>query len=171
MLARVNEGLSKRFGEGKWALALSAQGVLLDRKLVAARGVDRLAIEAEGKRLLLEEPGIAAVTTRTELESGNIAARQFAEQLKRTWYPARSADLQITLKEYWMFGANNGYASTAWLAIRVRLERADPFYGPAWVKAARVDQRVEVADIAPTLARILAVPAPSTAEGKPLPLR
>jgi arylsulfatase A-like enzyme len=38
------------------------------------------------------------------------------------------------------------------------------------VKPGRVDARVEVADIAPTLARILGIPAPSSSEGKPLPL-
>jgi arylsulfatase A-like enzyme len=44
------------------------------------------------------------------------------------------------------------------------------FYGPHWVKPGRVDQRVQVVDIAPTLARILGIPAPSSSEGKPLPL-
>ena len=44
-------------------------------------------------------------------------------------------------------------------------------YGPRWIKAAKVDQRVEVADIAPTLAALLGVAAPSSSEGKPLPLR
>jgi arylsulfatase A-like enzyme len=43
-------------------------------------------------------------------------------------------------------------------------------YGPKWVKPGRVDARVEVADIAPTLARLLRVPPPSASEGRPLPL-
>ena len=44
------------------------------------------------------------------------------------------------------------------------------FYGPRWVKPGRIDARVDVADIAPTLSRMLGVPSPSAAEGKPLPL-
>ena len=44
-------------------------------------------------------------------------------------------------------------------------------YGPRWIAAGRSDVRVEVADIAPTLAQMLAIPAPSSSEGKPLPLR
>ena len=171
MLARLNEGLAKRFGEGKWARGLSAQGVLLDHKLVADRGVDRKAIEEEGKRLLVAEPGIAAVTTRGEFESGHIAAKQFEQQLRRTWDPERSADLQITLKPYWMFGsAAGGYASTHGSPYEYDSHVPILFYGPAWIGAKRVEQRVEVADIAPTLARLLAVPTPATAEGKPLPL-
>jgi arylsulfatase A-like enzyme len=43
-------------------------------------------------------------------------------------------------------------------------------YGPAWIKPGRVDQRVEVVDIAPTLARLLGVAAPAASEGTPLPL-
>jgi arylsulfatase A-like enzyme len=43
-------------------------------------------------------------------------------------------------------------------------------WGPRWVKAGPVAQRVEVADIAPTLARILGVAAPAASEGLPLPL-
>jgi arylsulfatase A-like enzyme len=38
------------------------------------------------------------------------------------------------------------------------------------VKSGRIDTRVEVADIAPTLARLLRVPAPAASEGRPLPL-
>jgi arylsulfatase A-like enzyme len=38
------------------------------------------------------------------------------------------------------------------------------------VKPGRIDTRVEVVDIAPTLARILDVPVPSSSEGRPLPL-
>jgi len=45
------------------------------------------------------------------------------------------------------------------------------FYGPTWVKAGKRDMRVEVVDIAPTLAQVLGIPAPSAAEGKPLALR
>jgi arylsulfatase A-like enzyme len=39
------------------------------------------------------------------------------------------------------------------------------------VKPARIDRRVEVADLAPTLAAILGVPPPWASEGKALPLR
>ena len=43
-------------------------------------------------------------------------------------------------------------------------------YGPAWVKPGRIDARVEVVDIAPTLSRVLRIAPPSSAEGKLLPL-
>ncbi len=45
------------------------------------------------------------------------------------------------------------------------------FYGPRWVQPGRIDTPVEVAGIAPTLARLLGVAVPVAAEGKPLPLQ
>ena len=44
------------------------------------------------------------------------------------------------------------------------------FYGPAWTRSGRVDRRVEVVDIAPTLSALLGVAVPAASEGKPLPL-
>jgi arylsulfatase A-like enzyme len=44
-------------------------------------------------------------------------------------------------------------------------------YGPKWIGTGRIDTRVDVVDIAPTLARLLGVPAPSASEGSILPLR
>jgi len=43
-------------------------------------------------------------------------------------------------------------------------------WGPVWVGRGEVAQRVEVADIAPTLAGILGLRVPAQAQGKPLPL-
>ncbi len=42
-------------------------------------------------------------------------------------------------------------------------------WGPAWLGRGEVRERVAVVDIAPTLARILNLPAPAQAEGQPLP--
>ena len=43
-------------------------------------------------------------------------------------------------------------------------------WGPRWVQPGAVASRVEVADIAPTLAQVLGIPAPPASEGRPLPM-
>ena len=45
------------------------------------------------------------------------------------------------------------------------------FYGPAWITPGRVDSRVEVVDIAPTLSQLLGIPVPAASEGSLLPVR
>jgi predicted AlkP superfamily pyrophosphatase or phosphodiesterase len=169
LIARLNAGLSQRFGQGQWALGMSAQAVVLNHPLIAERKIDKAALEEETRSLLLAEKAVAAVYTRSEIESGSRAGAPFFEQIRRTWDSARSADIAVVLKPYWM------YASSTSMTTHGSPHPYDTqvpilFYGPRWVKPGRVDARVEVVDIAPTLARILGVPAPSSAEGKPLPL-
>jgi predicted AlkP superfamily pyrophosphatase or phosphodiesterase len=168
MLAKLNAALVSRFGEGKWALALSAQAVVLNKPLVVEKKVDLAALSEEARRILLAERGVATVYTRAELESNSRAGAPFFDQVRKSWNRELSGDLQVTLKPYWMYGS-----STATHGSPYEYDTHVPilFYGPSWVKAGRIDTPVETADIAPTLARIFGIPVPSAAEGKPLPLR
>ena len=167
-LARVNAGLAKRFGEGAWALGWSAQALVLNQKLIAERKVPMAEVSEEARRLLLAEPGIEVVYTRAELDSGSRRGAPVFEQMSKSWYSARSADLQVGLKPYWMFGSSNmtTHASPNPYDTNVPIL----LYGPSWITAGRVDKHVEVSDIAPTLAAILGIPAPAQSEGKRLPL-
>jgi predicted AlkP superfamily pyrophosphatase or phosphodiesterase len=167
-IARLNAGLSEKFGEGKWALAISAQAIVLDNALIAQRNIDRAAFDEEARRLLLAEPGIQAVYTRRELETASRSGAPFFDAMRRSWDKERSGDLQVALKPYWMMtsttsvtthGSPHPYDTNVPILL----------YGPRWIGAGRSDVRVEVADIAPTIATLLRIATPSAAEGKPLP--
>jgi arylsulfatase A-like enzyme len=167
--AKLNAALSGQFGEGQWATAWSAQGIFLDQALAAQRGVDARLLEAAANKALRAEPGVADVLTRAEIEGREKSASPWLSMVRKAWHPERSADLQIVLKPGWMWssgrtGATHGspYAYDTHVPLL--------FYGPKWVKPGRRDARVEIADIAPTLAALLGVPAPSSSEGRPLDL-
>jgi arylsulfatase A-like enzyme len=169
MLARVNAGLAKKFGEGRWAAAMSAQGVLLNRSLIAQKGADVAQVSEEARRLLLEERGVEVVYTRAELESGSRAGAPAFDVMRNGWNRERSADLQVGLKPYWMYssgsiGTTHGSHHPYDTHVPILM------YGPSWIPAGRIDRHVEVIDLAPTLARILRIPPPAASEGKPLPL-
>jgi hypothetical protein len=168
LVARLNAGLSERFGKGQWVLGISAQAVVLNHPLIAERKVDAAALQEDTRKLLLAEHAVAAAYTRAEIESGSRAGAPFFELVRKGWDSQRSADIQVVLKPYWMYGSS----STTTHGSPHPYDTQVPilFYGPRWVKAGRIDTRVEVADIAPTLARILGIPAPPSSEGKPLPL-
>ena len=170
MLARLNAGLSQKFGEGKWALAISAQGIVVDRRLIEQKKIERAAFDDEARRLLLAEPGVEVVYTRTELESGSRAGAPLFDSVRKTWYGERSPDLQFALKPYWMMASTT---STTTHGSPHPYDTNVPIlvYGPRWITAGRVDAPVAVVDIAPTLSRMLGVAAPPTSEGKLLPLR
>jgi len=168
IIDRLNEGLSAKFGPAKWARAWSANGILLDNALIAQKVSDRRALEIEARRLLLTEPGIIEVLTRSDLESTALPPTDTLRQMRKTFYADRSPDLLVVVRPYWMFGG-----ATATHGSPHAYDRHVPilFYGPRWSAAGRVDTSVEVVDIAPTLARILGIAPPSASEGKPLPLR
>jgi predicted AlkP superfamily pyrophosphatase or phosphodiesterase len=169
LVARLNADLSERFGKGQWALGVSAQALVLNRSLIAERKVDAVAVQEEARRLLLAEKGVAAAYLRSEIESGSRAGAPFFEQVRKSWDAERSADIAIVLKPYWMYASSTSQ-TTHGSPHPYDTQVPILFYGPRWVKAGRVDTRVEVADIAPTLSRILGIATPSSAEGKPLPL-
>ena len=169
MLARVNAGLARKFGEGRWALAMSGQALVLNRALIGQKEIPAAQVAEEAKRLLLEERGVEVVYTRAELESGSRAGAPAFRQLRNSWDPERSGDLQVGLKPYWMYGSGSvGTTHGSHHAYDTNVPIL--LYGPSWIPAGRVDKHVEVVDIAPTLARILRMPAPAASEGKPLPL-
>ena len=167
LVAAVNAGLEQRFGVARLVKDSSASALLLDRKLVAARGLAPEAVALAARELLIAQPQVAAAYTRGELQSGSRAGAPLFEPMRRTFNAEVSADVQYALKPYWMFGsgvATHGSPYDYDTHVPLLL------WGPRWVEAGAVAQRVEVADIAPTLARVLAVPPPAASEGRPLPL-
>ncbi len=170
-LNRLNAGLSSRFGAGRWVTGWSADGILLNRNLIAANRIDRPALDAEASRLLLAEPGIIAAFSRAEIEGDSLPKNTpFLAQVRNAWHPERSADIQLVIRPYWLFGSP-GRTGTSHGSPHVYDTHVPILvYGPQWVNPGRVDARVEVVDIAPTLARLIGTAAPSASEGKQLPL-
>ena len=167
---RVSAELEKRFATPKLALFISASAIVLDKKLIAQKGLDFDTVAEAARTALLAEPGIAVAYTRTEMTKRSRTGAPFFDAIEKSWHPDVSGDIPFALKPNWMFTsstANATHGSPHPYDTHVPIL----MYGPRWIKAAKVDQRVEVADIAPTLAALLGVTAPSSSEGKPLPLR
>ncbi len=89
--------------------------------------------------------------------------------MRKSWHPARSAPLIVVIKPNWLFGSRPQGSSHG---TPYAYDTHVPFltWGPAWVGQGEVKTRVDMADVAPTLAGILRVRVPAQAQGKPLPL-
>ena len=170
-IARIGAALETRFGPGKWLLGRSADTLVANRALAREKGVDIDAVIEEARRLLLEEPVVDAAYTRREIESRSRAGSPWFEQMWRSFHPERSGDVQFVIKRYWMLaGPATRSAATHGTPHPEDAQVPIAFYGPAWIIAGRNDQPAETVDIAPTLAKILGVPAPAASEGKVLPI-
>lgn len=168
-LAIVNAALSARFGVDKLARDFSAAGLLLNEQLAAERGLDFAAVQAAAREELLKLPGVATVFTREQL-LGNDTATPYLEAMRKSFDPTRAAQLQIVLKPHWIASYRPG-GTTHGSPHRYDTHVPLLFWGPAYVGQGEVSRRVEIADLAPTLAAVAGLPAPAQAQGQDLKLR
>ena len=168
-LAAVNAALSAKFGVDKLARDFSASGLLLNDKLAAERGLKFADVQAAAREELLKLPGVAAVFTREQL-LGSDTATPYLEAMRKSFDPTRAAPLQIVLKPNWIFSYRPG-GSTHGSPHDYDTHVPLMFWGPGYVGQGEVKTRVEIADLAPTLATIAGLPAPAQAQGRDLQLR
>ena len=164
----INAGLSKRFGEFRWALNMSGSGVIFDEVAIKVGGLDPDEVYAVAKASVEQIAGVQAAFTRAQL-AGTDTTTPYLEQFRRSWYPGIAAPLQVVPKAGWMFGSRvtgtthgSPYEDDTHVPLLT--------WGPAWVGQGRIEQRVEIVDFAPTLSAILHLPAPKQAQGRVLPL-
>lgn len=167
-LTTINRGLEQRFGAGKWVLGYSGSSLLLNKPLLAQTGQDTNTVAEAARGLLLLEPGFAAAYTRAELLGSRPVADPLFAQMQKSWHPKVSGDVQYALKPYWMFGSRTA-ATTHGSPYDYDTHVPLLMYGPGWIGRGRIEQRVEVVDIAPTLAVLLGIAPPGHSEGKRLP--
>ncbi|MFG6446649.1 alkaline phosphatase family protein [Roseateles sp. BYS180W] len=167
LIGFINKGLGERFGAGQWVSNVSGSGLIFNNKLMAERGVQPDAVYAAAAELAVQLPGIEAAFTPAQLRSTDTQTPYLA-QMRKSWHPELSAPLQIITRAGWIPSSRIGgttHGSPHAYDTHVPILA----WGPAWFGQGQVSQRVEVADIAPTLAQILGVPAPAQAQGRPLP--
>jgi hypothetical protein len=168
-LAHLNAGLSAQLGDAKWATGFSAAGILLDTRVMAAKGVDSATVQAQAKTLLLQVGGIADVFTRDQLADTTPTQTPYLAASRKAWFAERSPQLHVVLSPGWMLsglriGSTHGSPHAYDTHVPIL------FYGPHWVDPVQVQDRVEVADIAATLSGLLGIAPPAQSEGRPLPL-
>lgn len=141
--------------------------IYLDYGLIDKHGLSRAEVEARAARWLVGQPGIAEAFTRTQFESGAVAATRLGLLMQRAWNRRLSGDLMVVPTAYSLFtksttgsshGAPYDYDSNVPLLIM----------GSRWIKPGAYPNYAEVVDIAPTLAHLLRVRPPAAAEGRVL---
>ena len=167
-LAIVNSALSAKFGVDKLARDFSASGLLLNEQLAAERGLKFADVEAAARAELLKLPGVDAVFTREQL-LGSDTTTPYLEAMRKSFDPTRAAQLQIVLKPNWIFSYRPG-GSTHGSPHRYDTHVPLLFWGPSYVGRGEETARVEIADLAPTLAGLAGLPAPAQAQGRDLRL-
>ncbi len=153
---RAGIGLRSAWGEDDWILT----GLYLNYTTLGRRNRKRSDLEGEIARRLAQCDAIERVWTRTELESPAAGGR--LEQFRRSFNPGRSPDLMVQLKErvinYGGHGTTHGspydYDTHVPMMIWVPGLPGREVSDPVWT-----------VDMAPTLAGLLGIAAPSDLDG------
>jgi hypothetical protein len=161
---RITEALNKRFGAGDWLLPGPIATPYLNLKLVDARKLDRGQVEEVAAAAARLEPHIARVYTRTQLMNGMAPQDPISRAVSLSFYEPRSSDLYILPEPYYLFEATGTSHGTPY-----DYDTHVPviFLGPG-IKPGRYRQAVLVNDVAPTLADMLGVEAPTASAGRVL---
>jgi hypothetical protein len=121
-------------------------------------------IRVAAGRAALENPAVANYYT-----AGGACSVQddWKRRFRNSFHPIRSGDVMLSYQAEYVedFGASRGisYGSLYSYDVRVPLF----FYGPQFLNAV-FETPVESVDVAPTLARLMGVPAPSSSMGRVL---
>lgn len=160
----VRRALEARYGPGAWVIHQNKPFVYLDEALLRARGVDVAEAEAVAAAAVAAVPGVAWAQSRSVLVKEWAAGRD--TEANRSFHPGESGHVMY-LTEPWVVEeddpAGTGHGTPWAYDQRVPIL----WYGAGIQPGARHEEAT-VADIAPTLARLLGVPPPAAARGRVL---
>lgn len=160
----VERALGAKFGIAKYVLSPSDYSLYLDDALIERRGLNMAEVRRVAAEAARKVDHVARVYTRDQLLAGPPASEMVARRVSNGYNEERGADLMIVLEPYFMYvktGSTHGspYNYDAHVPVI--------FLG-ARIKPGRYWGQVAVNDIAPTLASLLDVDAPSGSAGRVL---
>jgi len=168
MIEAVNASLSKKFGEGRYAIAWWNPTLYLDYDLIDSRNLSRTEVEAAAAAFLIHYPGVAFVYTRTQLEQGLVPRTRIATQVTLAWHQQYSGDIVVINSPNWyLFEKPHAYASTHGAPYAYDTNVPLMLLGASWVKPGKYGD-AEVVDLGRTLAFLLNVRPPNGCEGRVL---
>jgi predicted AlkP superfamily pyrophosphatase or phosphodiesterase len=168
----VRGALEGHFGKADWLIPGSGETTiylntktLAEFKTVDGRSVARQEVLRAARDALLAATALhlARVYTSDELTTG-VTGDFVAQAFNNGFYPRRSGDLMLVFDPYFIPGASGTTHFSPW-----GYDRHVPviFFGFG-IRPGRYNETIEVNDIAPTLATLLDIEAPSGSSGRVL---
>jgi predicted AlkP superfamily pyrophosphatase or phosphodiesterase len=163
LLNNLDRHISGIFGQGRWFSGYSYGWLQLNRSLCEQLGVNPDQVLTAAETYLKSLDAVAAVFSRADLESEHAAQTELEERVHRTYFPSRAGDLYIIHPPFsiWQTGAAANHQSPYFYDSHVPLILRGP-----GIEAGRFGRRVEIVDLAPTLARLLSISPPVPLDGR-----
>jgi predicted AlkP superfamily pyrophosphatase or phosphodiesterase len=160
----LSQALKARFPQAELTVTQEESDVYLAGKALEDGKVDGAAVRRAAAEWLAKQPGIAAAVARDDLYTAPDVAGLISP-VRRGYYPGRSGDVLIVPQPFHvlsnvMTGTNHGTPYNYDQQIPI-------VFAGKGVKPGTYLQEINATDVAPTLAAMLELGAPASAEGRP----
>ena len=158
----VNGFLNVRYGMGNWVLEYEDKCLYLNHNLVYEKDLSLADIQNEVATFAMQFRGVSHALSATAMRTSYFGSG-YARKMQNSFYPRRSGDVILNLMPGWieeqercwsMSGSMYGYDTEVPLV----------FYGKG-AGMQRVNRRVDMTAVAPTLARLAGIREPAASEG------
>ncbi len=158
--------VARNFGLQDSLLTRLYRGLFLNYSEASQRGVGRDELQDAVATELRKVWFIADVYTERELTSTGGTPRPFLQRYRNNYFPGRSAEIEIRIKENYLVDADS-FGTTHGSCYDYDCLVPLVFYGPM-IAATKSADAVETVDLAPTLAEILGLIPPDGLDGRSL---
>ena len=159
--------LDARYGKQAqdWLLEYENKMIYLNHNLIYERRLSLADIQNEVATFAMQFRGVSHALSATAMRTSYFGSG-YAEKMQNSFYPRRSGDVILNLMPGWIekeeavrssSGSMYGYDTRVPLIV----------YRPGQTPR-RVDRKVEMRAVAPTVARLLGVPEPAACEAEEL---
>jgi len=138
----------------------------LDRERIEAAELSPDEVREALAEALTLEPGVHIAATRRMLEAW--PDRKLFDQIRNNYHPVRAGDIYVVQEPYWFNFDKGPVACMHGSPWNYDTHVPIVFAGPG-IPAAVVHRRVQPADVAPTIAALLGMSPPASAQGTALP--
>ncbi|MFN9709868.1 MAG: alkaline phosphatase PafA, partial [Bacteroidota bacterium] len=160
----LNRYLKEKFGAEQLVSYILNYQVYLNHKMIDSMDISKDEVIKNVTALLMKEEGIDRVLEMDEVMEIALPEKM-RELIVNGWHPARSGDIQLTLKPGWIDGGKTGTTHGLWNPYDSRIPLL--FYG--WnIPQGSTTEEVFMSDIAATVSALLKIQQPSGCIGKSL---
>lgn len=163
-IALLNSYLSILYEDGEWIKSYHSRQIYFNQSLIDQSGVDLLEIQQKVASFMVQFNGVSnalpgMIVNTTSFKSG------INQKIQNSYHQKRSGDVMVNLEPGWI--EKNGSATNS--GSGYAYDTHVPLIWLGWnVKNIRIDEPIEVIDIAPTISWILNITAPNASIGKPI---
>jgi predicted AlkP superfamily pyrophosphatase or phosphodiesterase len=159
----VDSALSIQFGKANWVAYSSGEQVYFNKKTIEEKNMTTESVAAAAQKALMQVNGIFNIYTIKDL-SDKSCSDKIAKMAFMAAHPHLRSDLYVVLKPQWLNGNELGTTHGSPFAYDTHVPLI--FFGGEIPKGKKSVRRIEITDIAPTLALLLHLQIPACTTGE-----